>query len=146
MRVAAIILLLAVMSGCGMDYHLRRANYHLRLAQAKGAIIKTDTIYKTVSYTVPTKVYDTVVVHDRNTDTLFITNTKYSVKLKYDTITHNQYVRVECKGDTVFIKVPVSVPITIEDPKRISKEWIFIGIFFLLLLIAFIYQSLRSKK
>lgn len=144
MKNALIIIALLTITGCGMDYHLRKANYHLRLAQAKGAVIKTDTIYKEVPVYTETKVYDTVVMRHNTTDTLFINTTKYSVKLKYDTITRTQYVRVECKADTVMVTVPVSVPITIEDPFNPYKLWPWIVLIVIALVGALYFYSTRK--
>lgn len=121
---AAVVLAFLLIS-CGPAHHLKRANYHLRMAQAKGAVIKTDTIFKTIPIITETKVYDTLVKRESLTDTLFITTTRYSVKLKYDTILKKEFVQVQCKGDTIYKEVPVSVPITIEDPRqKWGKSWL----------------------
>jgi len=144
MKVSAIILITLVTTGCGMDYHLRKANFHLRLAQARGAVIKTDTIFKTIPVYTETKVYDTIVLRSSIIDTLFINTTKYSVKLKYDTISKTQYVRVECKADTIYIRVPVSVPITIEDPHKANRIWPWIVIFLLAIISALYFYSIKK--
>ncbi len=126
------LLLLLILSSCGPAYHLKKAKKHLLLAEAKGAKITTDTVYKTIPVITKTHVYDTVVIRETLTDTLVITNTKYSVKLKYDTITKKEYVQVICKQDTVFVKVPVKIEKEIKPGFQIPTGFWWVLIFFLI--------------
>lgn len=130
---------------CGPSHHLRRADYHIRMAKAKGAEIKTDTIYKTVPIFTETKVYDTVVKSERYYDTIKIDNIKWSVRLKYDTVMKTQFVTVECKGDTIYKEVPVSVPVTI-TPKRNNAPWFIIIIVILSIFLFLEIYKVNGKR
>ncbi len=125
------LLLLLILSSCvSTKRHLMLAKKHLLLAKAKGAKISVDTVYKTIPVITKTHVYDTVVIRETLTDTLVITNTKYSVKLKYDTITKKEYVQVICKKDTVFVNVPVKVVEEIKPGFQIPAGFWWVLIFF----------------
>jgi hypothetical protein len=59
MRLLLFILSVMVLSSCGPAYHLRKAKKHLLLAEAKGASITADTIFRDVP--VPQVRVDTTV-------------------------------------------------------------------------------------
>lgn len=137
-------LLCCTLLSCGSNYHLKRSKYHLSQAIAKGAVIKSDTVFKDIEVITQLKVYDTLVRVDQRVDTLFIRNTKYSVKLKYDTISKTQYVQLECKPDTIRIKVPVQVA-TVITPYNLPK-WIYIaGILAILIILILSANTLKRK-
>jgi len=133
-------------SGCGVNHHLKRANYHLRMAQAKGAKTRVDTVYKELEVIVPYAVYDTVIDRRFTHDTIYIKHTRYSVKIKYDTLLKREYVRVECKGDTIYVKVPVSVNTTIKEGD--SRKWLGVGVvsFLVFLLMAIVVKRSLEKR
>lgn len=141
---AAIVLLCVLLMGCGANYHLKRSKYHLQMAIAKGAVITADTIFKEIPVVTERMVHDTVVRHTNRTDTLFIKHTKYSVKLKYDTIHKTQYVQVECKPDTILVRVPVKVETEV-TPYRIPISLYVLGGIALLIIIALSVYALRQR-
>lgn len=119
-----VIFIALICLSCGANYHLKKANKHLRIAQMKGAKIVPDTIYKTVPIVTDRFVHDTVVSRVNTLDTLIINHTRYRVKLKYDTVTLTEFVEVECKPDTIYREVPVQVPITIKPNQGFQWWWI----------------------
>ena len=141
MKTLAIITIL-LFASCGANYHLKKANKHLRIAQMKGAKIVADTIYKTVPIITDRFVHDTTVVRTNTRDTLIIDHTKYQVRLKYDTITKTEWMQVECKPDTIYREVPVEVPITIKPPNQGFNWWWLMAA----LVIAAIAVGLSKKK
>ena len=139
-----IILIMIGLLSCGPAHHLKRSAYHLRMAIAKGAVIKTDTVIKEIQVITKEHHYDTLVDIQNIWDTVFIRNTKYSVKLKYDTIRKTEYVNVVCKPDTIKINVPVKVETVITDPGARNVKWIIgAGLLGWLLLILLVVRSRR---
>lgn len=119
-----------LLSSCGANFHLRKAERQLRKAQIKGAVIKADTIFKSVPIITDRFVHDTVVQRLVNTDTLTIDHVRYRIKLKYDTLTLTEYVQVECKPDTIVREVPVQITRTVTAEKGVN--WGLAIIFFVI--------------
>lgn len=115
MQTKAIILasLIILTASCGPNYHLKRSQYHKRMAIAKGAEIKSDTVYT-----------DRVVITPGDSTTIFIPVTKLKdslvtvyqdrVKISYRTIHDTLRFHVECPPDTLKISVPIAVHETIK--------------------------------
>lgn len=108
MKIKLTILIL-ILSACGPTYNLKQAKKHLLKAEAKGAKVDRDTVYKEII--VPKTVTDTVVKFIQFdklfTDTLTIETTKWKTWTRIDTVNKKIYQQVECKPDT--IRVPISV-------------------------------------
>lgn len=140
-----LILLLAgsiLLSSCGANFHLRKAERQLRKAQIKGAVINADTIFKSVPIITDRFVHDTVVQRLVNTDTLTIDHIRYRIKLKYDTITRTEFVQVECKPDTIVREVPVQITRTITAEKGV--DW-GLGIIFFVIAISLLLALINKK-
>lgn len=109
------LILLAVIAGlltsCSSRHHLRKMDYHKRMALAKGAVIKTDTVVQVVEFVIPEVVHDTtIVVKEGETKTIEKEKVVTVVRrLKGDTIRITQTV----KADTVIKHVRVGYPIEI---------------------------------
>jgi hypothetical protein len=48
-----LLMILFYCTGCGPGYHLRRAEYHIKKAEALGAHWHSDTLFKKLSFKVP---------------------------------------------------------------------------------------------
>lgn len=141
---AALLLIGLLLVSCGANYHLKRSKYHLAQAIAKGAEVKTDTVYKDVQVVTERVLHDTLVRRDVLHDTLVIKHTKYQVRLKYDTLTRTEYVQVDCKPDTVTVRVPVKVETKI-TPYNLPMSVYAMGLVFILIIIALIIYASKLK-
>jgi hypothetical protein len=77
--IVGLLLILFYCSGCGSNYHLRRAEHHLKKAQLKGAVIQSDTVYIEKLVTVPEVKTDTVFKSEIG-DTVFIAQDRLKIK------------------------------------------------------------------
>lgn len=112
-----IFILATLFLGCSANYHLKKAEKHLKKAVINGASVKVDTVYKTVSVVVPETRIDTVLQHVNFRDTIVVSKDKIVTKIKYDTVSRRLYVHTTSKADTVRIEVPVTVT------KEIKSGW-----------------------
>lgn len=117
-----------LLSSCGVNHHLRKAEKHLRKAEALGAKVKADTLWRTLEIPVPVIEFDTVLRVDHFRDTITVQNDKVVTRLKYDTITKMMYMSSECTPDTIKIKVPVIVNKEIKSPRGFWYYFQFIAI------------------
>lgn len=106
--IIALCLVLLLFS-CGPTWHLKQAKKHLKIAEAKGAKVSMDTVYRDII--TERTVTDTLVqfqeVRRLFTDTITVETTKWKTKTKIDTVTKKIFQQVECKPDTV--RVPFEV-------------------------------------
>lgn len=136
------LLLILFLSSCGVNHNLRRMAYHKRMAIAKGAEFKADTVFTDRVVITPgdsTTVFVPVKELKDSLVTVFQDRIKIQYKLKHDTIRFN----VECPPDTVKISVPVTVTETLCPPP--DNKWKWISGISLLLLIVLIAGIIRSK-
>lgn len=112
-RLLGAILLLGVLAlsfcSCSARWHLKRSEYHERMAIAKGAVIASDTVY--IETPVPVVKLDTFVqeITTENLlyDTIRVETTRWKVKIKYDTGSNKLHVDAEAQPE------PVKAPATI---------------------------------
>lgn len=126
-----ILVLLIIMIGmqsCGVNYHLRKSDRHMKKAILKGAIVKADTVYKTITVYTPKIEFDTVLRQVNFRDTITVEKDKVITRLKIDTITKEIYVSTECPPDTIRVEVPVSVENHIKTPRGFWYYFQFIAI------------------
>ena len=116
MRYIAILILL---SSCSVNQHLWLSKRHLDKAIRKGAIVKSDTVYKTVEVFTERYQVDTLLQVQNIHDTIRFENERVKWKTKYDTINKTVFVDVECKPDTIKVEVPISVTTEVKPEKRI---------------------------
>lgn len=110
-----IISIALTLCACGPAFHLKRAEYHLKKAEIKGAEIKLDTIYKFIKIEVPMVSHDTIFESADN-DTVYISKDK--LKIKYVNLPGDSvFIEGKCEADTVILKVPVTVTKNITAPK-----------------------------
>ena len=102
-------LIIAALAGCSPAFHLKQAERHLRKAELKGAQVRVDTIYKTISVIVPETHFDTVLSVQNFRDTITLEKDRIITRIKFDTLTRRLYVQTICPPDTVRIEVPISV-------------------------------------
>jgi hypothetical protein len=112
------LIIAILLSSCGSAFHLKQAERHLRKAEIKGAKVRVDTVYKTISVIVPETRIDTVLTVQNFRDTITLEKDKIVTKIKFDTLTRRLYVHTLQKADTVFIEVPFTVT------KQIKSGWL----------------------
>lgn len=120
LAIAALLLIAVIiamiLSGCGVNYHLRKAKGHLKKAEQKGAVVDRDTVFKTITVHTPKIEFDTVLRQVNFRDTITVEKDKVITRLKIDTITKEIYVYTECPPDTITVRVPVEVKTNIKTP------------------------------
>jgi hypothetical protein len=148
MRLLLFILSVVVLSSCGPAYHLRKAKKHLLLAEAKGATLKADTVFREIEVE---RVRVDTVVHNVTLE-----------KLMHDTITvvqDNQVVKIKylSKEKKVYVNVKSTKPHIVRVPVIVTKKviagysrWNLITVGWAALLVGFligvIYKSRRGKS
>lgn len=111
------LLILILLSSCS-------ANWHLTQAKKKGVNLKVDTVYKTVEVVTERYQTDTLLQVQNIHDTIRFENERVKWRTKYDTINKTVFVDVECKPDTIKVKVPISVTTEVKAEKRIPW-WVY---------------------
>lgn len=118
----SIILLTLFLLSCGPASKLRRAERLISKAEEKGATWRVDTVYKEVPLIVSQVKKDTVF-ESLPGDTVVIEKERLRVKyvkLPGDSV----FIEGECKADTVYKEVPVTVTKTIEAKGGINWYWL----------------------
>lgn len=118
MRIALLIISISLFS-CSPNWHLKRA---IR----KGAMVTSDTVYKTVEVIRPEIKIDTLFQRVNFNDTIFFTKEKVVTKVKINTEEKTVYIETECPPDTVRIEVPVAVN-TVIKAKRNIWPWLIVA-------------------
>lgn len=147
MKAIAYLVLSLTLASCGANYHLRKAEKHLLLAESKGAKIKSDTVFKEIE--VERVRVDTVVnnvpLEKLLHDTITVVQKDQVVKIKYQEKEKKVYVKVNSTKPK-YIRVPVIVT------KKISaghSNWDMAILGWVALLIGFligvIYKSRKTK-
>jgi late competence protein required for DNA uptake (superfamily II DNA/RNA helicase) len=126
------LILILLLSSCS-------ANWHLKRAVKKGAKVKQDTVY--VTLTTERIITDTITEYKNLTDTIFTETIKWKSKILIDTVKQTIYQEIECKPDT--IKIPVQVNTEIKPDKNSGYKiliWMLIGAV-LVLIVLFILKK-----
>lgn len=135
-RLLIAILATFLLLGCSTtkraNKHLRKAKKHILMAESLGATWQTDTVYKNIEVIVPKVKTDTIFRNRDVGDTVTITKDRLQikyVKLAGDSV----FIEGECKSDTIYKEVPITVTRTIHTPEK----WKFstFGLAFALLLV-----------
>jgi len=113
----AIALLAVALIACSPSWHKNQAERHLRKAESKGAQVRVDTVFKTVSVIVPEVRVDTLIKQVDFRDTIEFWQDRFHVMVKVDTLTKSVYIEGKCLSDTVRITIPVTVT------KEIKSGW-----------------------
>jgi hypothetical protein len=136
-----IIALCLILAGCGPSFHLRRANYHLKKAELKGALIKPDTVFVEKKVFIPEVQTDTIF-ESKEGDTVFIS--KDRLKLKYVNLPGDSvFIEGKCESDTVTVTVPITITKNITAPKGF---WYYFPWLLFVLALAAVAYFIRSFK
>jgi hypothetical protein len=128
----SIILLTLFLLSCGPASKLRRAERLISKAEEKGATWRVDTVYTQVPVIVSQVKKDTVF-ESLPGDTVVIE--KERLKVKYVKLPGDSvFIEGECKADTVYKEVPVTVTKTIEAKGGIKWYWLVVVAFVALLI------------
>jgi hypothetical protein len=101
------ILAVALLTSCGPNFYLRKAERALKKAEQLGANVSRDTIFIEKVVTVPEVKTDTVFSSTEG-DTVYIS--KDRLKLKYVNLPGDSvFIEGKCESDTVKIEVPVTI-------------------------------------
>jgi hypothetical protein len=106
---------------CQSNYHLKRARYHIAMAQAKGSQFHSDTLFKTIEIPIP-EIHKDTIFKSGVGDTVVIEKDKLKivyVKLKGDSV----FIEGECKADTIYKEVITKVNQSICPPQKEFKWW-----------------------
>ena len=106
------------LSGCGANYHVKRAEKHMMKARIKDPEVSfVDTVYQTLVDTVESVSVDTSFFYD--VDTVIIE--KDRLKLRYVKVDSTVYIDAEC--DTIIREI--EIPVTVQETliKEVQPLW-----------------------
>lgn len=127
------IIALVILTSCGPQAKLRRAERLIAKAEAQGARWKSDTVFVEKQIITRERHIDTLIQRVDFRDTITVIQDKVVTKVKINTVTKEVFIDTECPPDTVKISVPVVVNREISAKKR---SWTFYVAWALLLIIA----------
>jgi hypothetical protein len=118
MKYLLYIILLLLLASCGQRFHVKRAEFHLRKAQEKGAQVNIDTLVKINKITLKGLKVEFTPKPITLNDTIYFSKEKVVTKvvLKHDSI----FVETNCP-DTVFHFKERTITKTIT---AINKSWL----------------------
>ena len=94
-RLSAALCLIALLTGCS-------ANWHIKRAIAKDpSILTSEVIHDTITVITPELRVDTV--HQFSSDTVTTVVDRVRIRTKVDTINRAVFVDVICPGDTIYV-------------------------------------------
>ena len=132
------LILLVVLSGCS-------ANWHLKKAIQKGAMVQVDTVYKTIEVKIPEIKYDTIVSVLSWNDTITIVKDSLITKIKVNLQEKTVYVKNNLKPMTKIVRVPVTVTRNIKVASKFYRD-LFFGLLSINLLLLFIAWLVTKHK
>lgn len=101
------LLIILILCSCGANNKLRRAERLIKEAEASGLKWSIDTVYKEIPVVINSVRVDSIFVAQVG-DTVVIE--KDRLKLKYVRLPGDSiFIEAECKADTVYKRVPVTV-------------------------------------
>lgn len=133
-------------ASCSPTTKLKRAKRLIALAEAQGAVWKTDTLWQTKTVIVPETHFDTVLRQVNFRDTIIVQKDKVVTKLKIDTVRKEIFVSTDCPPDTVVVKVPVEVNRELSAPGYTKFGMIWrVGLGFIVgLIVGYIVRSVTK--
>lgn len=118
--------LIIVISSCGPAAKLRRAEKLISKAEEMGAVWHVDTVYQMTPVEIESVRVDSVIVALPG-DT--VTIEKDRLKVKYVRLPGDSvFIEGECKGDTIYKAVPVTVTKTITAKGGIQWWWLLVAV------------------
>lgn len=135
-----------ILTGCGPNFYLKRAERATRKAIELGAKIKADTVYRDIQLFIPEAKHDTIVKYETLKDTIRIETEKVKWKIKVNEVEKTVYIDGTIKRDTVKVSVPVQVIRNISSGISIGNVvlWSIVSAVLGGLILFFLY--LRFKK
>lgn len=121
-RYIGALFILAILTGCSANYHLRQAKRHELIAISKGGKVQVDTFYKVVKLRIKESVKDTLFVAKPG-DTIRIYKDRLKVKyvrLHGDTV----FIEGRCDSDTIRVEVPVTITKVVSAEKSWMSNWV----------------------
>lgn len=137
-----ILILLLLLTSCGVNHNLRRMAYHKRMAIAKGAEFRADTVFTDRVVITPGD-STTVLVPVKEIRDSLVTIYQDRIKIQYRVQHDTLRINVKCPPDTVRIRVPVTVTETLCPPPDNKWKWISAG---LLLLLAIVLAGIARRR
>jgi hypothetical protein len=134
------LLILLILCSCSANSKLRRAERLIKQAEASGLQWRVDTVYTEIPVIIDSIRVDSIFVAQVG-DTVVIE--KERLKLRYVRLPGDSvYIEAECKADTIFQKVPVTVTKTIQAK---TNWWLYFFVGFgACLLVVVVVGKLRS--
>jgi hypothetical protein len=120
MKYLLYIILLLLLASCGQRFHVKRAEFHLRKAQEKGAQVNIDTLVKINKITLKGLKVEFTPKPITLNDTIYFSKEKVVTKvvLKHDSI----FVETNCP-DTVFHFKTHTITKTVTAVKSTWLKW-----------------------
>jgi hypothetical protein len=120
MKYLLYIILLLLLASCGQRFHVKRAEFHLRKAQEKGAQVNLDTVVKINQITLKGVKVEFIPKPITLNDTIYFSKEKVTTKvvLKHDSI----FVETNCP-DTVFHFKERTITKTVTAVKSTWLRW-----------------------
>jgi hypothetical protein len=136
-----------ILSSCGPNFYLKRAERATRKAIELGAKIRVDTVFKEVSFFTPESRMDTVVKYRTLKDTLRIETEKIKWKIRVNEVEKTVFVDGVVKRDTIKVTVPVQVVREVSSGIGIGKLvlWSIVSAVLGGLFLFFLYLKLKDK-
>lgn len=129
--IAMLVLILFLASSCrslkSAAGLLRHADKDVQAAIAKGAVIKSDTVFQQVKIPVPQVKTDTIF-QAKDGDTVVIEKDRLLIRY-IDRPGDTVEIHGECRTDTIYKEVPVTVTREIHAPKK-GNPWKWIAVAF----------------
>jgi hypothetical protein len=113
-----LLLLIYLLSGCGVNYHAKRASHHIQKAKMKGLDISVDTTYVEVPITIPG---DSIKVNVPYKVTDTVTINKEQMRIVYYPTPEGLGVECYCFPQDTLIFNPV---VTKTFPVEIVPDWV----------------------
>lgn len=105
------------LTGCGCEYHLRKARKKCE------SLTQSDTVFKTIEKIVP-RVHKDTIFNYLQTDTVIIKEGQLTMKYFYNTITKEVYLDGKCDTVKIKVKVPVVVNKTTYKSRAVNWNWL----------------------
>jgi hypothetical protein len=131
------LFVLMMMAACGPNYHLRRAEHHIKKAKLKGADWSSDTLFKKLSFKVPgVSVEFTPKILTSGEPMIFEKDgviTEVQIKPGLPGKPDSIKVKTDCPPQTITKEVPISINNSIKAGRSLWADisiWLLIALAF----------------
>jgi hypothetical protein len=121
-KAGGILIIAVMLSGCGANYHLKRAQHHIRKAEALGSKWSSDTLFKKLELKIPgAKVEFIPKILTPGTPMIFVKDSVRTEVLVVDGPGVHDTVKVftDCPDRVIIRNIPVEVNRTI----KAKSQW-----------------------